>query len=113
MDPHIEIQDEKAISLFLGKCVEVDGFDICPSEPVVVEHLKSEPEHLSHGCWKDHHGHTKCMDKDEVAELFVHGSCFKVDHMFICKEDVDHIMETMCVDIEHYSVCNEKLQQLF
>ena len=42
MDPHIELCDEKAISLFLGKCVEVDGFEGCPSGPVVVEHLKSE-----------------------------------------------------------------------
>ena len=41
MEPHIEICGEQALSLFLGKCTESDAFDICPGDPIVVEHLKT------------------------------------------------------------------------
>jgi len=113
MDPHIELCEDKAMSLFLGKCVQADGFEVCPSEPVVVEHLKSEPEHVPRGCYKGAHEKIECVDEQDLLHAFHHGSCFKVDHKFICQEDMDHIMDTMCVDIEHYHVCHDSLHRLF
>ena len=81
--------DEKAIKLFLGKCIKEDGFKVCPGEPVVVEHLHTQEHHTS----EDHYHLAHQQRHVAIAELhkaFQHGSCFKVDHTFVCEEDLDH-----------------------
>ena len=109
MDPHIEICDEKAISIFLGKCVESDGFEICPNDPVVVEHLQTEE--AQHGCLMSHRGVQMCPE--DLDGAFRHGDCFRVDHKFICEEDMDFIRDAMCVDVNQYHVCDHDLYDLF
>lgn len=111
MDPHIELCDEKAIAVFLGKCTRADNFEVCPSDPVVVEHLKTEEEPVPAGCKRDAHGDIYC--KSALNSAFEYGSCFKVDQKFICEEDMDHIGDEMCVTIGDYEVCNADLVNLF
>ena len=69
MQPHIELCDEDAINVFLGKCVQSDGFKVCPSEPVVVEHLKTETEdrHVPKGCYMEH---GKMMCPSDLSHAF-------------------------------------------
>lgn len=110
MEPHIELCDEQAINVFLGKCVENDGFNVCPSDPIVVEHLKTAEE-IPEGCYKGKHGKPMCPS--DLYDVFEHGSCFRVDHKFICQEDMDSISERMCVNVGEYEVCGEDLFHLF
>ena len=126
MDPHIELCEEKGINIFLGKCVHTDSFKVCPSDPVVVEHLKTDhhedvgvQHHDQHhfeevtpeGCYRGHHD--KLMCPSDLHRTFEHGSCFKVDHRFVCEEDMDHIKEKMCLDIGDYNVCDRDMHRLF
>ena len=113
MDHHIELCQEKAISIFLGKCAQADGFEICPSDPVVVEHLKSEHEDIPKGCYKDVHDKLECPQKADFYKAFRHGSCFKIDQKFLCQEDMDHIMDSLCVNVEKYHICNDNLHKIF
>lgn len=112
MDPNIELCDEKGISLFLGKCVESDSFEVCPSDPIVVEHLKDEEEEeVPHGCFRDVNSKITCPK--DMRDAFKHGSCFKVAQKFVCEEDMDKIMGSFCVDVERYNICNQDLIDLF
>ncbi len=123
MEPGIELCDEQAINMFLGKCTHTDSFKICPSDPIVVEHLESvhgDDHHHSEtihatethtGCYKGKHGQLMC--KSDLGRAFEHGSCFKVDHRFVCEEDLDHIKETECADIGNYAVCGLDMYNLF
>ena len=47
-DPAIEICDEDGISVFLGKCVEANGFKVCPLKPVIYEHLEKTDKENYH-----------------------------------------------------------------
>ena len=121
MDPAIDICDEHGIQLFLGKCVETDSWRVCPSEPVVVEHLGHEDEHLetalSHGehtphdCHRNKHGALMCPS--DLYRAFDHGSCFRVHHKFICEEDMTHIEDDKCIDAHPYKICGLDMHRLF
>ena len=111
IDGHIKICDEKAIQIFLGKCVEEDGFEICPGEPVVVEHLKTEA-HTPEGCHRGEHDKLYCVE--DLFKAFKHGDCFRAGHKFICEEDIDIIKhDDMCVMIDGYKICDKELFELF
>ena len=88
--------------------MESNGFKICPSDPIVVEHLKTDDHE---GCHRSAHG--KLMCPADLHTAFEHGSCFNVDGKFICEEDMDHIKEQMCVNINQYHVCGTDLYSLF
>ena len=53
------------------------------------------------------------MCPSDLYSVFEHGSCFRVDHKFICEEDMDHITDELCVDINSYHVCGIDLYNLF
>ena len=36
--PDVKICNGDAISIFLGKCIEVDGYQFCPNVPDIVHH---------------------------------------------------------------------------
>lgn len=116
MEPGIEVCDEHAIQLFLGKCVDQDGWKICPGEPVVVEHLGHDEayhgdEHTPPECHRNKHG--KLMCPSDLYRAFDHGSCFRVHHKFVCEEDMTHITEDMCIDVEPYHICGLDMHRLF
>ncbi len=115
MEPHIALCDENGINVFLGKCVHTDCFKVCPSDPIVVEHLVTDHAHdeeeTPNGCYRGHHG--KLMCPSDLHKAFEHGSCFRVDHRFICEEDMDHIKEEKCVTIGEYELCGLDMFRLF
>ena len=53
------------------------------------------------------------MCPSDLHKAFAHGSCFRVEHKFICEEDLSHIKQTMCVDINDYHVCGLDMFNLF
>lgn len=115
MEPRLEICDENAIALFLGKCTEVDSFDICPSDPIVVENMH---KHVPDGCHVNQHD--KVMCPHDLYGAFQHGSCFKVGGQYICEDDMQSVIEHMCLkvkdpynDMHHHAICNEDLYSLF
>lgn len=59
----------------------------------------------------NHHGDKMCPD--DLDRAFEFGDCFRVDDKFICEEDMDHILHTMCVDINGYKICDQQLYDLF
>ena len=94
MEPRLEICEEEAIALFLGKCTEVDGFDICPSDPIVVENLR---RHVPKGCHLNKHD--KVMCPHDLYGAFEHGACFMVNGQYICEEDMDRVLDHMCLKV--------------
>lgn len=110
MNPSIQLCDEKAIQVFLGKCTESDGFKVCPTEPVVVEHLKTEDE-IPEDCYHNTHGELMCPS--DLYSAFDYGNCIRVDHTWICEDDMNHIEDTMCAEVGHYNICDKDLYDLF
>ena len=87
MNPNINLCDEAAIQIFLGNCVTTsDGFKVCPQDPIVVEHLKTDDEPVL----------------PNLHDAFEYGRCFKVDHAYICEDDLEAIQADQCVDVTHY-----------
>ena len=95
MEPRIEICNEDAISIFLGKCAEIDKFEICPSDPIVVENMQ---QHVPEGCHVNNHD--KVMCPHDLYSAFDHGSCFKVGSQFICEDDMNSVVKHMCVKVK-------------
>ena len=63
--PDVEICNGDAISIFLGKCVEVDGYQFCPQVPEFVHHkIDQHPEEdqLPEKCFRNEHGNLWCPD---------------------------------------------------
>lgn len=38
----LSICDEDAIALFVGRCAEQNGFEVCPGDPVIIESVEEE-----------------------------------------------------------------------
>ena len=113
----IEICDQDGISVFIGKCVLANGYKVCPEMPVLVEHIKSETDagdyetsDLPQGCHFNDHG--KLMCSLDFQRAFQHGSCFRIEERFICKDDLERIKSDMCVDVRDYSVCGADLMYI-
>ena len=53
------------------------------------------------------------MCPSDLYSAFNHSSCFRVDHTFICEEDMQHITDSMCVDVANHQVCGHELYALF
>ena len=117
--PDVEICDGNAISIFLGKCIEADGYQFCARVPEIVHHKIDQysedhpkEEQLPEKCFRNEHGNIWCPgDLSQMA--FAHGDCFRINDRFICREDMDDIMDTMCIEIDHILVCDLELQKLF
>lgn len=82
MDNDISICNEQAISIFLGKCVESDGYEICPKNPTIPitikTHSKEDDEHKAiDGCLEDSRGRMRCPS--DLHSAFEHDECFLVD----------------------------------
>lgn len=87
MEPRLEMCNEDAIALFLGKCTEVEGFEICPSDPIVVENMQ---RHIPEGCHLNKHD--KVMCPHDLYGAFKHGSCFRVGTQYICEDDMESVI---------------------
>ena len=99
----VEICDQDAISVFIGKCVLANGYKVCPQMPVNVEHIKSEIDagdydsDLPQGCHLNDHGKVTCAL--DFQRAFQHGSCFRLEQKFVCKDDLERIKSEMCVNV--------------
>lgn len=62
-------------------------------------------------CYYNHHGQMICPS--DLYRAFDHGRCFKADSTFLCEDDMDEILGTMCAEVGHYDICGEELYDLF
>lgn len=88
MDNDIKICNEQAISIFLGKCVESDGYEICPKNPQTIlpiaiqtqkrqDHPDDDKHESKDGCLEDNHGKMRCPG--DLHSAFDQDECFLVD----------------------------------
>lgn len=114
MTEYLPICDEQALGLFLGHSVEFEGWTIHPSEPVYVEPERQEEViTVPRGCHYNHYNELVCP-RNDLDFAFEQSKCFKVDHQFVCQDDLDHhIRDTGCHVIHGTEICGDNLHSLF
>ena len=113
-DDNLQVCDQQGIHLFLGRCAEQNGYQICPlqSQPIYHVEITKERERDSDGCIEGPPGGKKLCPSD-LLKAFDKDECFLVDHQFICEEDLEYITETMCLQINNEQLCDFDLYNLF
>ena len=106
---------EELHKLFLGQCVEVLETQVCPGEIKDLAHMHHSELGLHERIMGD-----RVWGISQIGRCFRGSRCLKVSNTFICDDDVEHILNTGCIDIHahdqnghhEFKVCDGKLADL-